>query len=190
MGTQSISETATIPQTRTVWAIDASHSTVEFGVKHMMFTTVKGRFAGVEGTIELDEQDVTRSRVEVAIDVASVDTRDEKRDAHLRSPDFFDAERFPTIAFRSTRVEPKGSGDLRVVGDLTIHGVTREVILDATRTGQGKNPWGMEVIGFEASTRISRKDFGLEWNVALETGGVLVGDEIKISLDIQAVKQN
>jgi polyisoprenoid-binding protein YceI len=190
MGTQGISETATIPQTRTAWAIDASHSAVEFGVKHMMFTTVKGRFAGIQGTIELDEQDVTRSRVEVEIDVASVDTRDEKRDAHLRSPDFFDAEQFPTIAFRSTRVEQKGSGDLRVIGDLTIHGVTREVILDATRTGQGTNPWGMEVIGFEATTRISRKTFGMEFNVPLDGGGVLVGDEIKIALDIQAVKQN
>jgi polyisoprenoid-binding protein YceI len=175
--------------TRTVWAIDPAHSNVGFGVKHMMFTTVRGRFGDVRGTITLDEQRLENSSVEVEIDVASIDTRDEKRDAHLRSADFFDAAQFPTMTFRSTRVEPRRGDEARVTGDLTIHGVTREVTLDTTMTGRGTNPWGVDVIGFEASTRISRKDFGLEWNVALESGGFLVGDEIKIELDIEAAKQ-
>ena len=182
--------TSTSVDTRTTWAIDASHSNVEFGVKHMMFTTVKGRFGGVSGTIEIDEANIANSSVNVEIDVNTVDTRDEKRDAHLRGADFFDVERFPTITFRSTRIEPKNSGDLRVFGDLTIHGVTREVELNATRTGQGKNPWGQEVAGFEATARISRKDFGMEFNVPLDGGGFLVGDEIKISIDVEAAKQS
>ena len=173
----------------TVWDIDPNHTTIEFAVKHMMFTTVRGRFGDVRGTITLDEQRLGNSSVEVEIDVTSIDTRDEKRDAHLRSPDFFDAEQFPAMTFRSTRVEPRRGDEARVTGDLTIRGVTREVTLDTTMTGRGKNPWGAEVIGFEARTKINRKDFGLEWNVALETGGFLVGDEIKIELDIQAAKQ-
>lgn len=176
--------------TRTTWAIDASHSNVEFGVKHMMFTTVKGRFAGVSGTIELDEANPANSSANVTIDASTIDTRDEKRDAHLRSADFFDVEQFPTITFESTRVEPKSSGEWRVFGNLTIHGVTHEVELATSYSGAGKNPWGQEVAGFEATTKISRKAFGLEWNVALETGGLLVGDEIKISIDLQAAKQS
>lgn len=176
--------------TRSTWAIDASHSSVEFGVKHMMFTTVKGRFAGVTGTITLDEVDITRSSVSVEIDVATIDTRDEKRDAHLRSADFFDAEQFPKITFESTRIEKPSGGDFRVTGNLTIHGVTHEVTLDAKLEGRATNPWGTEVAGFEASTRISRKEFGMEFNLALETGGVLVGDEVKIQIDIEAARQN
>ena len=175
--------------TQTTWAIDPGHTSVEFAVKHMMFTTVKGRFGGVQGTITLGEHGLANSAVEVEIDAATVDTRDAKRDEHLRSEDFFHVEQFPTLTFKSTKVEPISADRARVTGDLTIHGVTREVTLDATMTGQGKNPWGMEVAGFEASTRISRKDFGLEWNVALEAGGLLVGDEIKISLDVEAAKQ-
>lgn len=186
---QRIGATTTL-DTRTTWAIDPSHTSVEFGVKHMMFTTVKGRFAGVNGAIELDEANIAGSSVSVEIDVATVDTRDEKRDAHLRSADFFDVEQFPTIAFQSTRVVPKSSGDLRVFGNLSIHGVTREVELDVTFNGKAKNPWGSEVAGFEASTRISRKDFGMEFNVPLDGGGLLVGDEIKITIDIEATKQS
>jgi polyisoprenoid-binding protein YceI len=190
MATEFQQGTSTATQTRTTWAIDAAHSTVEFAVKHMMFTTVKGAFAGVTGTIELDEANLANSSVAVEIDVASIDSRDEKRDAHLKSPDFFDAERFPTITFTSTRVEPTRGRELRVAGELTIHGVTREVVLEASRTGQGKNPWGIEVIGFEATTRISRKEFGMEFNVPLDGGGFLVGDEIKIAIDVQAAKQS
>jgi len=189
MTAQTQQTTGTPVQTRTTWAIDPAHSSIEFAVKHMMFTTVKGRFSGVTGTITIDEANLANSSVAVEIDVATVDTREEKRDAHLRSPDFFDVERFPKITFKSTRVEPEGKDNARVTGDLTIHGVTRQVTLEATRTGQGKNPWGMEVAGFEASTKINRKDFGMQFNVPLEGGGFLVGDEVKITIDIEASKQ-
>jgi polyisoprenoid-binding protein YceI len=188
--TDTAQRTGTTTGTRTTWAIDPSHTSVEFGVKHMMFTTVKGRFAGVTGTIELDEANPANSSANVEIDVNTVDTRDEKRDAHLRSADFFDVEQFPTITFQSTRVEPKSSGDFRVFGNLTIHGVTREVELEATYNGAGKNPWGQEVAGFEATGRVSRKDFGMEFNVPLDGGGILVGDDIKISIDVEAAKQS
>jgi polyisoprenoid-binding protein YceI len=176
-------------QTRTgtsVWTIDASHSNVEFAVKHMMFTTVKGSFEGVTGTITLDEQNVANSSVQVEIDASTITTRDQKRDAHLRSADFFDVETYPTITFTSTRVEPDGD-DLRITGDLTMHGVTREVVLDAEFSGRGMSPFGFEVIGYEAKTKVNREDFGLTWNAALETGGVLVGNEIKITIDIEAI---
>jgi polyisoprenoid-binding protein YceI len=190
--TSTATATATIDAPRataTTWAIDPSHSEVGFAVKHMMVSSTKGRFAEFGGAIVLDEADVTRSRVDVEIAVASINTRDEKRDAHLRSADFFDADAFPTITFRSTRVEPAGPDRLRVLGDLTIRGVTRPVVLNVEVNGRNHTPWGGEVIGYEASTKISRKDFGLTWNVALETGGVVVGDEVKISLDVEAGKQ-
>jgi polyisoprenoid-binding protein YceI len=174
---------------RTTWAIDPVHSQVEFAVKHMMISTVKGHFTGITGTLVLDDDDLAHSSVEVEIDATSVNTRDEKRDAHLRSADFFEPERFPTIAFKSTRVEPKDGDELHITGDLTVHGVTRPVVLNARYMGRGTNPWGAEVIGYEATTKLSRKDFGLEWNVALEAGGFLVGDDIKVSLDIEATKQ-
>jgi polyisoprenoid-binding protein YceI len=183
-------QTTTTPiQTKTTWVIDPVHSNVEFGVKHMMFTTVKGHFAGITGTITVDEANPANSSANVEIEVASVDTRDEKRDAHLRSADFFDAEKFPHITFTTTRVEPKGGNDVRVHGNLTIHGVTREIALDASRIGQGKNPWGMEVAGFEASTKLNRKDFEMKFNVPLDGGGLMVGDEVKITIDIEATKQ-
>lgn len=171
-----------------VWTIDPAHSNVEFAVKHMMFTTVKGRFGGVDGKIELNENDLADSFVNVTIDVNSVDTRDEKRNAHLRSADFFDTEQFPEITFKSTKVESAGDDEFKVTGDLTIHGVTKPVVLDVEQTGRGKNPWGQEVIGFEATTKINRKDFGLNWNAALESGGVLVSDDVKISIDIEATR--
>jgi polyisoprenoid-binding protein YceI len=183
--------TATAPvAARTTWTIDPVHSRVEFAVKHMMITTVRGSFTGVTGTITLDETDLGRSSVNVEIDAASIDTHDAQRDAHLRTADFLDVERFPTITFRSTSVEPKGDDDLRVIGDLTIRGTTRQVTLDTTYNGRGTNPWGQEVIGYEAETTINRKDFGLEWNVALEAGGWLVGDDLKITIDIQAKKES
>ncbi len=172
--------------TTTTWTIDATHSSVEFAVKHMMFSTAKGRFSDVKGTITLDEQDLTNSKVDVEIAVASIDTRDEGRDAHLRGPDFFDAERYPTATFRSTRVEPAEGNNLRVTGILQIRDVSREVVLDATLNGRGTSPFGPQVIGYSATTTINRKDFGLTWNAPLETGGVLVGEEVRISIDIEA----
>jgi polyisoprenoid-binding protein YceI len=171
--------------TTTTWTIDPSHSVVEFSVKHMVFATAKGRFSDVSGTITLDNENIANSSVNVEIGAASIDTRDAKRDEHLRSADFFDVETFPTLTFTSTKVEPKGD-DLRVEGDLTIHGVTRPVVLDAEFNGQGANPWGQQVISYSAQTKINRKDFGLNWNAALESGGVLVSDEVKISLELEA----
>ncbi|MEA2597955.1 MAG: hypothetical protein QOF01_4424 [Thermomicrobiales bacterium] len=175
--------------TATTWAIDASHTTVEFSVRHMMVSTTKGRFAGVSGTLVIDEQDPTRSHADVKIDAATVDTREEKRDAHLRSADFFNVETHPEITFKSTRVVPESSDRYKVYGDLTILGVTREVVLNTEYQGQNKTPWGSEVIGFSAETKISRKDWGLTYNAALETGGFLVGDDIKIHLEVEAIKQ-
>jgi len=176
---------------RSAWAIDAKHSLVQFAVKHMMFTTVRGRFTEVRGTIHCtDESDPGSASVEAEIDTASIDTGDADRDAHLRSPDFLDVEQYPTITFKSTRVERVAEDELRVTGDLTIRGVTREVSLATTYNGRGTNPWGQEVAGFTAETRINRKDFGLTWNVALETGGLLVGDKIDVLIEIQAIKQS
>jgi polyisoprenoid-binding protein YceI len=174
----------------TTWNLDATHSQIEFSVKHMMFTTVRGRFADVEGTITLDAAAPARSSVEVTIGTASVDTRVEARDAHLRSEDFFHAEAHPAITFRSRRVEgsPGKAGDaFKVVGDLTIRGVTREVVLDAVFEGTGTDPWGNTRSGFSAATAIDRRDFGLTWNQGLEAGGVLVGHQVKIELQVQAV---
>lgn len=170
----------------TTWTIDAAHSQVEFGVRHMMISTVKGYFPGISGTITLDEETPSASSVEVTLDAASIDTRNKDRDAHLRSGDFFDVESHPTLTFRSTSVERSGD-DLTVVGDLTIRGVTRPVTLKAEELGRGIDPWGNPRVGFQARTTISRKDFGLTWNQALEAGGVLVGDEIRISIEVQAV---
>jgi polyisoprenoid-binding protein YceI len=169
------------------WRIDAAHSHVEFAVRHLMISTVKGRFGDVSGTVQVDPTDVARSVVDVSISVASIDTREAQRDAHLRSADFFDVDRFPTMRFRSTRIS--GDADeLKVTGDLTIRDVTREVTLAVTPEGQGRDPWGGERAGFSAKARINRNDFGLTWNQVLEAGGVVVGDEIKISLDLELVK--
>lgn len=172
----------------TTWAIDPAHTDVGFAVKHLMISTVRGRFGNVRGTIQLDESDLAGSSVEVEIDAASIDTRQEQRDAHLRSADFFDVEKFPLITFRSRAVESLGDGRFKVTGDLTIHGVTREVVLAATDEGRGVDPWGNQKAAFTAETKIDRRDFGLGWNQALETGGVLVANEIRITLDVQAVR--
>ncbi len=174
---------------RTTWQIDPKYTTVEFSVKKFMVTTVKGRFAEFSGTITVDEANPANSAATVSIDTASIDSRDEKRDGHLKSPDFFDVATYPTITFATTRVESLSAEQLRVFGDLTIRDTTREVALDVTFNGNGHTPWNQEVASFSAETTISRSDFGLVWNMALETGGVLVGDAIKISLDIQAIKQ-
>ena len=175
-------------RTRTTWQLDPSHTTVEFAIKHMMFSAVKGRFAGARGAMVVDEADPARSTVEAEIDAASVDTREPDRDAHLRSADFFDAGRYPTLTFRSTRVDALGPGRLRVLGALTIRDVTRTVALDATINGRGVDPDGREIAGISAVATISRRDFGLTWNVALEAGGVLVGDAVTIALEIEAVR--
>jgi polyisoprenoid-binding protein YceI len=180
--------TQTQPTTST-WVIDKAHSEVEFAVKHMMFTTVKGQFTEFSGTIVEDAANPARSSVDVTIDVSSISTREPKRDEHLRSSDFFLAEQYPTITFKSTNVSVHGADRMSVTGDLTIRGTTRPVTLDVSRTGSGTNPWGQEVSGFSATTQIKRKDFGLEWNVALEGGGVLVGDNVKISLEVEATKK-
>jgi len=172
-----------------IWKIDEAHSSVEFVVKHMMVSRTKGRFTKFDGAITLDEENLANSSAKVEIDVASIDTHDEKRDAHLRSADFFDAEQFPTITFVSTEVRPRGGDKFQLIGDLTIKGVTEKVVIDAEKTGQGTSPWGQQVVGFEAKTDIDRKDYGLTWNVALETGGFLVGDNIKINLEVEAVQQ-
>lgn len=172
-----------------IWNIDPVHSVVEFKVKHMMISNVKGHFSKVAGTLSLDEGHPENSSVEASIEVASINTRDAQRDGHLISPDFFDAEKFPTINFKSTSVKPTGQASGTVEGDLTIHGVTRKVVLDVEGpTAPGKDPWGNTRVGATASTKISRKDFGLTWNAALETGGVLIGDEVTIMLDVQFVK--
>jgi polyisoprenoid-binding protein YceI len=179
-------------ETRATWSIDPAHSTIGFSVKHMMFTTVHGRFTGVKGTIRLDDDRPHEAAIDVEIDTATIDTGDPKRDEHLRSADFFDAATYPTIAFRGTNVEslsPFSRDRWRVLGELTIHGVTRAVELSADQTGRGKNPWGAEIAGFKATAIISRKEFGMEFNVPLDGGGWLVGDEVKIAIDIQALRQ-
>ena len=182
IGTESRSGTTT-------WTIDPAHTGLEFAVKHLMISTVRGRFGDVEGTLTLNERDPAASKVEVSIPVRSIDTRNEQRDAHLRSADFFDAEQHAAITFRSKRVDGSITGGFTLVGDLTIRGVTREISLDVEANGRGRDPWGNEKLGFEARGRLSRGDFGLSWNQALETGGVLVGDEIRLTLDVQFLKQ-
>lgn len=169
------------------WAIDPTHSTVEFRAKHMMFTTVRGHFDSFQGTLNLDLENPENSYVEGTVDVNSVDTGNEMRDNHLRSADFFDVENHPTMTFRSTRIVSKGDNEYKVYGDLTIRGTTREVVWDVEAAELGKDPWGNPRLGFSAETKLNRKDFGLNWNVALESGGWLVSDEIKVSAEIQAV---
>jgi polyisoprenoid-binding protein YceI len=175
---------------RTVWQIDPKHTLVEFAVSYLAFTTVKGSFDGVSGTIRADDQDPARSSVDVESDAASLDTREGRRDTHLRSGDFLDVERYPTITFTNTRVEVLAPNRWRVHGDLTIRGTTRPVALEAELKGRGRNPEGLEVVGLAARTEINRRDFGLTWNRALETGGVLVGDTVAIQLQVQAIRQD
>jgi polyisoprenoid-binding protein YceI len=187
-----MSTTAVQPvSTPTTWQIDAAHTQVEFAVRHLMISTVRGRFGDVAGTLTVPDGDFGKASVVATIGAASIDTREPQRDAHLRSADFFDVEAFPSITFTSRRVErdPRDGDRLLLVGDLTLHGVTREVTLAVTVEGRGRDPWGGERTGFSATGRISRKDFGLVWNQLLETGGVAVGDEVKISIDAEFVAQ-
>ncbi|HEX5940117.1 MAG TPA: YceI family protein [Dehalococcoidia bacterium] len=171
------------------WTIDPTHTIAEFSVKHMMVSTVKGRFRQLSGTIQLDEDDPTRSSVEVEIDTASVDTALEERDNHLRSDDFFNAERFPTITFHSTGIDQLDDDNYLISGDLTIRDVTKEVVLATELEGQGPDAYGGHRAGFTATTTINRHDFGLNWNALIEAGGVAVGDKVKITLHVEAIRQ-
>ena len=173
----------------TTWKIDPVHSVAEFKVKHMMITNVKGQFTGVSGSLSLDENDLTLSHVEATIDAASISTREPQRDTHLKSPDFFDVEKFPTLSLKSTRISLVRDGALAVEGDLTIRGVTRKELFSVEGpTPPTKDPWGNTRVAVSATTKINRKDYGLTWNAALETGGILVGDEVTITLDVEFVK--
>lgn len=177
--------TATATTTRT-FIIDKAHSEAVFQVRHLI-TKVRGRFSNFEGTVVFDEDRPELSSVKVSIDAASIDTSEPDRDKHLRSADFFDVETYPTLTFESTKVRKTGVSQFDVIGDLTIHGVTKEITLPVTFIGLAKDPWGKERAGFETEVTINRKDYGLLWNAALETGGFLVGDDVKINLSIQAV---
>jgi polyisoprenoid-binding protein YceI len=177
------------PATKSTWTIDPVHSHAQFKIKHMMISNVKGELAVVTGSLELDSADVTKSKIQAAVDPATINTRDAQRDTHLKSADFFDVEKYPALTFQSTSVSKKSNGDLAVAGDLTIHGITRNVVFDVEEpSAPMKDPWGNTRIGLSATTRISRKDFGLTWNAALEAGGILVGDDVTITLDVQFIK--
>lgn len=171
------------------WQIDSAHSQLSFSARHMMISKVNGRFEEFDGSINFDENNPSASSVNVTINAASINTRVDQRDDHLRSADFLDTANYPTLTFVSQRVDVTGDNSGKLIGDLTIRGVTKEVVLDVTYAGQAKSPWGTTSAGFSASTKINRKDWGLEWNAALETGGVLVGDTINIDIELELVKQ-
>ncbi|MEX2281510.1 MAG: YceI family protein [Gemmatimonadota bacterium] len=171
------------------WQVDAAHSEVGFAVRHLMVANVKGRFQNLTADLQLEESDPTHSRIRVDIDAASIDTRSEQRDQHLRSADFFDAENHPRISFQSDRIERVSDDRYRVTGDLTIRGVTRQVSLDTEVSGPEKDPWGGERLGVSATTKIDRRDFGLTWNQALETGGLAVSHDVKINIELELIRQ-
>lgn len=170
------------------WNLDTVHSAIGFSVRHLVFAKVRGRFKTWSGSLELNDENFADSRVQVSIDADSIDTGTADRDAHLRSPDFFDVATYPKLEFRSSRVEALGEDRYRVYGDLTIRDITREVVLESEFSGSAKDPWGNERVAFTAKTSVDRGDFGLKWNQALETGGVVVGERVDIELEIQAVK--
>lgn len=174
--------------TTTVWQIDPSHTGISFTVRHM-FTKVRGRFTQFSGEIVTDGSSQTNGSVNIVIQADSVDTNDAQRDGHLRTNDFFGSDENPTITFRSTQVTPRGGNDFTITGDLTIRGVTRPVSLAAEFDGSGKTPFGTEAASWTAKTEINRKDFDLNWNAPLEAGGFLVGDDVKIEIDVEAVRQ-
>ncbi|HEX7599660.1 MAG TPA: YceI family protein [Polyangia bacterium] len=172
------------------WDIDPAHSAVEFSVRHMMVTTVKGQFQKLKGTVELDEKDPTKSAVEVSIETDSLDTREPKRDGHLKSPDFFDAAKFPTITFKSTKIEKAGKGKFKITGDLTMHGVTKPVVLMAEGPSAAmKDPFGRTIRGAMATGKINRKDWGMTWNKTLDAGGMLVSDEVKLEINAELAER-
>ncbi len=169
--------------------IDLTHSEIGFTVRHMMFAKVRGQFKSWSSSIGFDGQDPTKATIEVQVDTASIDTREDKRDGHLRSADFFDSEKFPKMIFKSKRIERAGDAEYKVVGDLTIRDVTREITLDVEQTGSGKDPWGNQRLGFSAKAAIQRSDWGLKWNQALEAGGVLVSEKVDIHVEVQLVEK-
>lgn len=171
------------------WQIDPAHSHIQFSVRHMMISTVRGRFEKFSGTIDFDKNDPIKATVNVEIDVASINTNEVQRDNHLRSPDFFEVDKYPAMTFRSKRIEKVDDHHGRIIGDLTIKNITKEVVLEAEYAGQMKSPWGTTSAGASASGKINRKDWGLTWNQTLETGGMLVGDEIKIDIELELIKQ-
>ena len=171
------------------WTIDKSHSEIQLSVRHMMISKVRGRFESFSGTVDFNEENPAASAVDVTIDASTINTRDAQRDGHLKSADFLNVEEFPALSFKSKRVEVLGENKGRIYGDLTIRDISREVVLDAEYTGQAKSPWGTTSAGFSATTSFDRKDWGLGWNQALETGGILVGDKVDVSIDLELVKQ-
>ena len=173
--------------TATKWDFDLSHSSINFHVRHLMVSKVHGRFGAWSGILELDDQDSSKSRVEVTIDAASIDTKEPKRDAHLRSADFFEVEKFPQLTFKATKVTRRAANEYELAGDLTIRGITRPVTIAVDGGDTVKDPWGGTRTGFSARTSINRKDFGLTWNALLEAGGVTVGDKVEITLEIEAI---
>jgi polyisoprenoid-binding protein YceI len=170
------------------WEIDSSHSGIHFSVRHLVIAKVRGQFSRWTGAVVVPDGDFTKASVEAVVDASSIETGVADRDAHLKSADFFDVAQFPEVTFKAARVTPAGD-DLRVVGDLTIKGITREVTLDVEQLGQVKDPWGNDRVAFSAKTAIDRKDFGLTWNQVLETGGVAVGDRINLEIEVEAVRQ-
>jgi len=178
------------PSRVTTWDFDPAHSAAHFSVRHMMVSTVRGEFGKISGWVKLDPSDPSRTLVEASIDTSSINTREPQRDAHLKSPDFFDVAKFPTIDFTSTRIVKTGSETYELTGQLTLHGVTREITLTVESDGvETKDPWGKVRRGASATGKLNRRDFGLNWNQALEAGGVLVGDEVKISIDVELVQR-
>jgi polyisoprenoid-binding protein YceI len=175
--------------TTETWNIDASHSSIHFSIRHLVIAKVRGQFTRWSGAFTVDSNDFARGQVTATIDASSIDTGVADRDKHLKSPDFFDVATFPEITFKSTRIESAGKEHWKVIGDLTIHGVTREVTLQVEHTGGAKDPWGNQRLGFTAKTSIERKEFGLSWNQVLEAGGVMVGDKVDIEIDLEAVQQ-
>ena len=172
----------------TKWAIDPAHSSVDFSIRHMMIANVKGTFHDFSATVEADVSDLTTASIDFSVALSSIDTRNKDRDGHLLSADFFDVEKYPTMQFRSTSIEKTDVGEYNVTGELSLHGFTKTETFTVTFEGQGKDPWGNEKVGFSAQGTINRADYGLTWNSALETGGVLVGDKVKVNLQIEASK--
>lgn len=171
------------------WQIDSAHSEINFSVRHMMISKVRGTFESFSGSVNFDESNPTNTTVDISIDAAGINTREDQRDGHLRSPDFLNADEFPTLTFKSTKVEQIDENNGKLYGDLTIRGVSKPVVLDVEYAGQAKSPWGTTSAGFSAKTSINRNDWGLTWNQALETGGILVGDKIAIEIELELVKQ-
>lgn len=173
----------------TPWEVDSSHSAASFSVRHLMVSNVRGELGKITGSINVDDKDITKSTVEASIEMAGINTRDAKRDEHLRSPDFFDVAKFPNITFKSTKVEKAGAG-LKVTGNLTLHGVTKEVVLNVEGPAPAtKDPWGNTKSGFTATTKLNRKDFGVTWNKSVDGGGVVVGEEVSVTIDLEVNKK-